>query len=159
MADNLAGLISAQATPIVMDLGYELADLELVKEGANWYLRFFIEHAELGEAITTDDCQKVSEKLSDWLDEADPIPQSYFLEVSSPGLERPLKTEKDFARFRGCMVQVGTYAPVHGGKLHIGRLGEVTESELRLTIGDHELTIERDKISSVRLHWADDREG
>ena len=75
--------------PLIRELGYGLVHMELVKEGANWYLRFFIEHLEQDIPITTDDCQRVSEKLSDWLDEADPIPQAYFLEVSSPGIERP----------------------------------------------------------------------
>ncbi|MCL1849309.1 MAG: ribosome maturation factor RimP [Clostridiales bacterium] len=134
-----------------------MADLELVKEGANWYLRFFIEHQAQEEPVTIDDCQAASEKLSDWLDENDPIPQAYFLEVSSPGIERPLKKEGDYARFQGSMVQVKTYKPVNGGKAHIGLLGPVSDETLILRQDGEDVTIARDMISGVYLYW-DDKE-
>ena len=132
-----------------------MADLELVKEGVNWYLRFFIEHLSLDAPISTDDCEAASERLSDWLDENDPIPQAYFLEVSSPGIERPLKKEKDFIRFQGHVVQVHTYKPVHGAKTHRGSLGETTENTLSLQKTDGEITIDRDMIAGIHLFWED----
>ena len=151
--DVLVNRIADATRVLVLDAGYDLADIELVKEGANWYLRFFIERVDPDEAISIDDCEKVSEILSDWLDANDPIPQAYFLEVSSPGIERPLKREKDFLRFRESVVKVSAYAPVHGKKTHIGLLGPVTERELTLTVDGEDLLFDRDKVASVRLHW------
>jgi ribosome maturation factor RimP len=85
------------ALPIVEKYKFELVDVEYLKEGSNWYLRVFIDKEG---GITIDDCQLVSEEISDELDKADPIKQSYFLEVSSPGIDRPLKKEKDFEKFK-----------------------------------------------------------
>ncbi|MDR0469660.1 MAG: ribosome maturation factor RimP [Peptococcaceae bacterium] len=153
MAEKMIDKIAEKALPIIRDTGYEMADIELVKEGSNWYLRFFIEHPNPDEPITTDDCGKVSERLSDWLDKEDPIPYAYFLEVSSPGIERPLKTDKDFSRFQGCMVQVMTFAPVDGKKMHIGSLGLVTEKEFVLQQDERDIVFAREKISGVRLYW------
>jgi ribosome maturation factor RimP len=156
LAEKLIEKIAEKALPIVQGAGYDLADAELVKEGANWFLRFFIERPDPDEAVTTDDCQKVSERLSEWLDEADPIPHAYFLEVSSPGIERALKTEKDFKRFQGRMVQVTAYAPIDGAKTHLGTLGAVTESELSIWQDGRDVKLAREKIASVRLHWDED---
>ncbi len=104
--------------PIVDALAFELVDVEYVKEGANWYLRVFIDKPG---GIAIDDCQAVSEQLSDKLDETDPIKQSYILEVSSPG-ERPLKKDRDFERFKGEMVEVKLYQPLNGKKIFEGEL-------------------------------------
>ena len=85
----------AMLMPIVEAKGFELVDVEWVKEGANWYLRAYIDKEN---GITVDDCEEVSRALSDLLDEEDFISENYILEVSSPGLDRPLKKEKDFAK-------------------------------------------------------------
>jgi len=153
LTDTLAGRIAGKAAPLILELGYELTDMEFVKEGANWYLRFFIEHKEADAAVTTDDCQLVSERLSLWLDEEDPIPQAYFLEVSSPGVERPLKTSKDFERFQEQMVRVNLFAPVDGGKSHLGLLGPVSGQEIILKQNHRELRIPREMVSGVHLYW------
>lgn len=105
--------------PITERLAYELVDVEFLKEGANWYLRVYIDKPG---GITLDDCQAVSEELSDKLDEADPITQSYILEVSSPGLERPLKKESDFVRYKGERVEVKLFQPINGAKVFEGEL-------------------------------------
>ncbi|MCL1849749.1 MAG: ribosome maturation factor RimP [Clostridiales bacterium] len=158
LADRLVDTIEEGTGRILQEIGLSLVDLELVKEGANWYLRYFIEHLSLDEQVSIDDCQKASELLSDWLDEHDPIPQAYFLEVSSPGIERPIKKEADFLRFQGSLVQVNTYKPVHGGKAHVGRLGPVTEAVLTLWQKEEEMTIDREMISGVHLYWEDSEE-
>ena len=88
----------AMLMPIAEAKGFELVDVEWVKEGANWYLRAYIDKEN---GITVDDCEEVSRALSDLLDEEDFISENYILEVSSPGLDRPLKKEKDFARSIG----------------------------------------------------------
>ena len=158
MADKLTEDIAARTLPLLQEIGYDLADLEFVKEGADWFLSFYIEHLSPEKAIDVDDCQRASEALSDWLDKADPIEQGYYLEVSSPGIERPLKKEKDFIRFKGQKVCVGTYKPVDGKKTHIGILGIVTGDTLALEVEGQSISIERELISTVRLYWEEDKE-
>src|SRR3954453_4744771 len=97
------------AAPIFQELGLELVDIEYVKEGKEWFLRVFVDK-EAG--VDIEDCGIVSERLSEKLDELDPIPHNYFLEVSSPGAERPLKKDKDFINSIGKNVFVKTYEPI-----------------------------------------------
>ena len=96
----------ALITPIVEGFGFELVDVEYVKEGSDWYLRSYIDKSG---GITIDDCEAVSRQFSDKLDEADFIDDAYIMEVSSPGLGRVLKKEKDFIRSKGEEVEVKTY--------------------------------------------------
>src|SRR5688572_25516812 len=96
MAKNRVERIAEKlAIPIIEKEEFELVDIEYKKEGANWYLRLYIDKPG---GITLDDCQKISNQLGDRLDEEDPIKGNYFLQVSSPGLDRPLKKERDFVR-------------------------------------------------------------
>ncbi len=92
--------------PIVDEYGFELVDVEYVKEGSTWYLRAYIDKPD---GISIDDCEAVSRRLSDILDEKDYIDEAYILEVSSPGLGRPLKKEKDYKRSLGKEVEIRTY--------------------------------------------------
>ena len=96
-------------TPIVEEYGFELVDVEYVKEGSNWYLRAYIDKPG---GITIDDCEVVSREFSEILDAQDYIEDSYIFEVSSPGLGRPLKKEKDFQRNLGKEVEIRTYRMV-----------------------------------------------
>lgn len=91
MSKNVSRTVEQLAEPIVRELHLELVEVEYKKEGPNWYLRVFID-ADRG--VNLDDCEAVSEKLSEVLDEVDPIKEAYFLEVSSPGAERPLKKKR-----------------------------------------------------------------
>ena len=91
----------AMAQPIIDQFGFELVDVEYVKEAGNWYLRFYIDKEG---GITVDDCEAVSRIFSDKLDELDFIEDAYIMEVSSPGLGRPLKKEKDYVRSMGCLL-------------------------------------------------------
>ena len=106
--------------PIVEDLKLELVDVEYVKEGRDWFLRVYIDTPEGN--IDIDQCAQVSEKLSEELDRTDPIPENYFLEVSSPGAERPLKKEEDFQKAIGQYVFIKTYEPIDGMKEFEGYL-------------------------------------
>ncbi|NLV36661.1 MAG: ribosome maturation factor RimP [Clostridiaceae bacterium] len=115
---RVADIVSEMAQPIVDALSFELVDVEFMKEGANWYLRIYIDKSR---GVGIDDCQRVSQELSDKLDENDPIKQSYILEVSSPG-ERPLKKDRDFERFRGEAVEVKLFQPLNGKKIFEGEL-------------------------------------
>jgi Uncharacterised BCR, YhbC family COG0779 len=93
-------------TPIVESKGFELVDVEYVKEAGTWYLRGYIDKPG---GITVNDCEDVSRAFSDILDEQDFIEDSYIMEISSPGLDRPLKKEKDFKRSLGKLVEIRTY--------------------------------------------------
>lgn len=95
--------------PLMEEYRFELVDVEYVKEAGNWYLRAYIDKEG---GFTVDDCETVSRRLSDWLDKEDFIEDSYILEVSSPGLGRPLKKEKDFVRNKGKEVDIKLYRAI-----------------------------------------------
>ncbi len=123
----------------------ELVDVEYVRE-RDWYLRVFIDREE---GIEIDDCQRLSERLSEILDQRDLIPDSYILEVSSPGLDRVLRKEKDFVRECGKKVDITFYAPVNGEKQTVGILAGYDGKNLLL---DGQEPLPMEKISLVRLH-------
>ncbi len=135
--------------PIIEANNFELVDVEYVKEGSNWYLRAYIDK---DGGINIDDCELVSRKLSDSLDEKDFISDAYILEVSSPGLGRPLKKEKDFVRSMGEEVEVRLYRAIHRQKEFVGILSAYDETTVTLTIdGGEEKTFERKDIALIRL--------
>ncbi len=124
--------VSRLGTKLADDLGYELVDVEYRKEGPDWVLRCFI---DCPGGTGLEQCQIYSEQLSNLLDEADPIPGSYLLEVSSPGLERPLKKERDFQRFAGHQVALKLHQAYEGAKNFQGELlGIKTEPETMILI-------------------------
>ena len=131
---------------ILADTDYELVDVEYVKEGRDWFLRVFVDK---NGGIDLDDCQTLSERLSPKLDEADIIGGAYILEVSSPGIDRILKKDKDFVRETGKLVDVTLYAPLDGKKIFVGELAGRDEKFLRLK--DFE-PVPREKVALVRLH-------
>lgn len=135
--------------PIIEEHNFELVDVEYVKEGGIWYLRAYIDKEG---GFTVDDCELVSRRLSDLLDVEDFIPDSYILEVSSPGLGRQLKKEKDFARSLGEEVDVKLYKAINKQKEFTGFLVDYDEEKLVLEFED-ESTMEfaRADIAMVRL--------
>ena len=144
--------IWTMAEPLVLENGMELIDVEYVKEGAEWYLRLFLDK-EGDEGIDLDDCELISRKFSDILEEKDPITQAYRLEVSSPGIARPLKRTKDFQRFQGEKVQVKTFSEVEGKKQFIGILQETTEETVTLDVDGTTIAIPRKQIGKANLVW------
>lgn len=106
-------IVTELGEPVAEALGYELVDVEYRKEGADWYLRCFIDSPN---GIGLDECQKFSQAMEKELDEKDPVSGSYLLEISSPGLERPLKKGRDFVRFAGEMIEVKLCQPMEGQK-------------------------------------------
>ncbi len=140
------------AEPIASEQGLELIDVEYVKEGSEWYLRLFLDKDADG-GVDLNDCERMSRSLSDVLEVADPVPQAYHLEVSSPGIERPLKRMKDFLRFRGEKVEIRTFAEVAGRKQFVGILGETTEDSVSLEVDGAEVRIPRALISKANLVW------
>ncbi|KEO82971.1 ribosome maturation factor RimP [Tumebacillus flagellatus] len=145
---KVTDIVEELAAPIVEGEGLELVDVEYKKEGANWFLRVFIDKPE---GVDIDDCSRVSEKLSDMLDEVDPIPDSYFLEVSSPGAERPLKKPADFERSIGKQVYITTYEPVDGQKTFEGVLSGYDGDVVTITEAKKTVTLPAERIASARL--------
>ncbi len=144
-------IVTELSAPITESLGLELVDIEYVKEGATWFLRIYIDKPE---GITHDDCQAVSIRLGELLDQKDPIPQSYVLEVSSPGIERPLKKPADFVRFRGHMVRATTFAPVNGQKEFVGLLEGLEDGNILISVDDRQVTLPGESVAKVRLEPA-----
>ncbi|MFD2613044.1 ribosome maturation factor RimP [Paenibacillus gansuensis] len=134
--------------PYLEEHGFELVDIEYVKEGSNWFLRVFVDKEG---GIDIDDCGRVSEFLSSKLDETDPIPDAYFLEVSSPGAERPLKKPQDVAKAVGKNVFVTTYEPVSGSKEFEGKLLSFEGDVLKIAAGKKTVEVPYEKVASARL--------
>ena len=135
--------------PIIEQHGFELVDVEYVKEAGTWYLRAYIDKQG---GITVDDCEVVSRAFSDILDEKDYIEDTYIFEVSSPGLGRPLKKEKDFARSIGEEVEIRTYRAIDRQKEFIGILVEYDKDTVTIEYEDETTQkFERNDIALIRL--------
>lgn len=138
--------------PIAEENSFELVDVEFVKEGSDYYLRAYIDKEG---GITVNDCEIVSRRVDPLLDEKDFIKESYIFEVSSPGLTRPLKKEKDFARSIGRLVEVKTFKAVNGAKEFEGELKAYTDDTLTVLVSESEIVFERSNISLVRLAFVE----
>ncbi|MBQ7448025.1 MAG: ribosome maturation factor RimP [Eubacterium sp.] len=135
-------------TPILDENNFWLVDVEFVKEGSTWYLRVYIDKEG---GITVNDCELVARRMNDILDAEDYISESYVFEVSSPGLGRPLKKEKDYARNLGKEVEVKTYRAIDGEKEFVGYLKAYTADQVTLADDDdNELTLEKKEIALIR---------
>ncbi|WP_290585119.1 ribosome maturation factor RimP [Alicyclobacillus sp.] len=150
--ERVTEIVEQLALPIAREAGVELVDVEYKKEGANWYLRVFIDKEG---GVDIDDCTRVSERLSEKLDEVDPIPSSYFLEVSSPGAERPLKKPSDYERAVGHLVHVSLYEPWQGQKVYEGELTEYDGESLTVSFAvkgvRKTVRIPVEKVAAARL--------
>lgn len=145
--------IEAKTTELVMPIieanGLELVDVEYVKEGSDYYLRIY---ADKEGGINIGDCEIVNRALSDLLDEDDYIKDAYILEVSSPGLTRPLKKENDFKRSIGKIVEIKTFSKINNCKEFEGELTAYDDETVTIvTEAEEELVISRKDISMIRL--------
>lgn len=139
----------ALVQPIIDELGFELVDVEYVKEVGTWYLRVYIDKPA---GIAVDDCEAVSRRLSEGLDENEFIEEAYILEVSSPGLGRPLKKEKDFQKSIGKEIEIRTYRAIDKQKEFIGILKEYDKDKVTIIYEDETIkTFERSDIALIRL--------
>ncbi|MCL6612168.1 MAG: ribosome maturation factor RimP [Peptococcaceae bacterium] len=145
---NIAAAVEKISAPVVEELGLELVDVEFVKEGGRWILRVYIDKPG---GVSHHDCEAVSHRLDMLLDEMDPIPHSYTLEVSSPGIERPLKKLGDFRRFSGHMVNVTTFAPLAGSRKFTGKIGGVEGNAVILEEEGRKTVIPFDQVASAKL--------
>ncbi|HEY2420912.1 MAG TPA: ribosome maturation factor RimP [Neobacillus sp.] len=145
-------VVEELAVPIIEELGLELVEIEYVKEGKSWFLRVYIDK---DNGVDIEDCGLVSERLSEKLDSIDPIPHNYFLEVSSPGAERPLKKDKDFEKAIGKNVFIKTYEPIDGEKGFEGILlefnGQVLKIEVKIKTRKKVMEIPYEKVANARF--------
>jgi ribosome maturation factor RimP len=148
MSNRIEELVESLVVNMLDNTNIELVDVEYVKE-RDWYLRVFLDKEG---GIEIEDCQWLSEQLENKLDELDPIKDSYYLEVSSPGLDRALKKDKDFSRHVGDMIEINTYAPINGQKILVGKLNGLVDNNIQIDVDGIEMTIPKDKAAQVRLH-------
>jgi ribosome maturation factor RimP len=134
--------------PVVAGLGYELWELEYVTRSNSGLLRLYIDSAQ---GIAVEDCERVSRAVSQTMDVSDPIPGHYTLEVSSPGLDRVLRTPEHFARFNGERVRLETVAAVNGRKRFAGRLTQVAAGQITLETADGTVSLPIDGIHRARV--------
>ncbi|HHX72838.1 MAG TPA: ribosome maturation factor RimP [Clostridiales bacterium] len=149
-AKELCEFVEALAAPFAAEVGCEIWDVQFVKEAGQWYLRVKL---DAPEGVTIDMCEHISRALDKPLDEADPIPFSYVLEVGSPGVNRVLKTDRHFAKYIGHPVEVRLYKAQEGlDKNFVAVLKEKTHEALRLEKDGEEILLPLKNVALCRLH-------
>ncbi|MDD2955130.1 MAG: ribosome maturation factor RimP [Oscillospiraceae bacterium] len=151
---NTVTVVTELVAPVAEELGLILWDVRFEKEGASWYLRIFIDKPE---GVDINDCEAMSRRVSPMLDEADPIPQSYCLEVSSPGIERDLRQDWHFEQYLGWPVNVRLIRPVEGVRDFIGELSAHEDGKITVLLDEEsEMVFNLDEAAYVRLHEEED---
>jgi ribosome maturation factor RimP len=136
--------------PVVAGLGYELVDVEWGAAGRHSVVRAYIDRSD-GAGVGLDDCERASRSIGAVLDAEDPIGHEYRLEVSSPGFDRPLRTEAHFARFAGCEARIELAEPLEGRRRFRGRLGPVEDGMVTIEVDRKEWKLPLAGISKARL--------
>ncbi len=147
---NIVGVVSEALTPVINDLGYEVWDIEYVKEGADYFLRFTIDS---NDGIDIEDCEKVHRAIDPLLDELDPIDDAYHLEVSSPGLERDIKYDWHYELLIGEKVELRLFAPMEsipGTKVFVGILKAYQNEAITLDVGGNDIVIPQKAVSKAK---------
>ena len=146
---NTAKKVEILLSATAESMNFEIADVEFVKEGQNYYLRVYLDKEG---GITIDDCEVFSKAAEKILDKEDPIEQAYIFEVSSPGIDRPLKKERDFEKYSGEIVDIKLYKPFNGSKEYQGTLIGLMDNNIIITDDNgQELKFEKKSVASVRL--------
>lgn len=146
---RVVDIVEGILLPFLKDKNLELVEVEFVKEGQHRYLRVYLDKEE---GLGLDDCQKASEYLSEKLDELDPVEENYFLEVSSPGIERPLKKDTDFEKYKGRVVEARLYHTLNGEKIIKGTLLGLKDNKIIIDREEKEnVEIARDKVALIKL--------
>ena len=152
--EKLTDVILNMARPLAESHGLDIYEVEYKKEGSDYVLRVILDTKQDGEEkyVSITDCEEVSRALSDLLDKDDPIKEAYMLEVTSPGLDRPLKKEEDFVRFKGSMVDIGLYKAINKSKVISGELVGKQDGVITIVLPDgSNYEINEDSVSSVKL--------
>lgn len=152
MAFNIESKVEELLKPIIINLGYDLYDVVYEKEGKDYYLRIFIDKPE---GIDINDCEKVNNEINDILDEADYIKEQYFLEVSSPGIERTLRKEKHFLSQIGNKIRIKLFKPIDKQKELIGILTEYNKEEITIKVDEKTIKINSKDIANAKtiFNW------
>ncbi|MGB3647226.1 MAG: ribosome maturation factor RimP [Desulfobulbales bacterium] len=148
MADTVAKRVGAVALPVLEEMGLELVEVQYRREQSGWVLRLIIDKQD---GISLEDCAAVSREISQLLDIEDFVDQAYNLEVSSPGLNRPLKSMADFERFTGRKAKIKTIEPIAGEHVFIGRIKKTEGETIILEIGRKEVTMPFSQVARARL--------
>ena len=149
MKKNIESTIEELVQPIVDARNIEIVDIEYVKEAGQFYLRIYLDK---DGGVSLNECELVTRALNPILDEKDPIKDNYYLEVSSPGLDRPLKKEKDFIRYAGYDVEIKLYKPLNGTKQLEGELIGLTEDKkIKVVIDNNEVEFDKKDIALIKL--------
>ena len=152
---NIAETVRGIVTPVAEELGYFIWDVEYVREGSQWYLRITIDSED---GIGIEDCEKMHRAIDPILDEADPIEDSYHLEVSSPGIERELKNDMHIEACEGWDVEVKLYAPLDGAKVFRGVLLGLTEDGRIAITNENEKVTEFERSAVAKINTVFDFE-
>lgn len=148
---KITDVIKELAQPIVLSENCVIFDVEYKKEGSDYVLRVLIEKENIDEYISINDCENISRKLSDELDRVDPIKEAYMLEVSSPGIDRPLRNEADFEKYNGRNIDIGLYKAINKSKILTGTLTGYNDGVIELDVGSEVLKINKNDTSYVKL--------
>lgn len=155
--DKMAGqsikkLVAEETSEFFDKNGYELYNVEFVKEGSDWFLIVYIDMIDPDRYVGTEDCEKVSRYLSDMLDKKDPVSQSYYLEVSSPGMDRTLLKDADFERYAGKRVELSLYKAMNGQKKLEGILKGLEGDEIVITDdAENILRLQKKQVAKTKL--------
>ena len=150
MAGKVVELVTQHICPIIENMGFEVVEVEYAKKNDGMNLCFYID-SENG--VNIDDCEGVHKAIDEPLDELNPTGDvSYILSVSSCGLDRPLKTDKDLKRNIGKKIEVKLYAPLNKQKLFVGELLNFDEKTIKIKLDDDELSLDREKIANIALN-------
>ncbi len=147
-SERVLAAIEEYAVSVLDSMGIELVEVQYRLEGHGWVVRLYVDREE---GLTIDDCAAVSREISTWLDVEDLIEHAYHLEVSSPGLERPLKKVKDFERFAGRKARVKLRVPLNEQKVFIGIIDRVDEENVVLDVDGKPVSLLFDNIAKARL--------
>jgi ribosome maturation factor RimP len=146
--EQVVAAIEEYAVAVLEKMGMELFEVQFRREGHGWVVRLYIDREE---GVTLDDCAAVSREIATWLEVEDLIEHAYHLEVSSPGLERPLRKMKDFARFVGRKAKVKLREPLNEQKVFIGMIDQVDEKTVVLVVDEKPVSLLFDNIAKARL--------
>jgi ribosome maturation factor RimP len=148
MSETVVEAITSLVMPVLQEKGLVLVDVLYRRESSGWVLRLLIDKED---GVTLDDCTAVSREVSHLLDIEDIIEQAFNLEVSSPGLDRPLKSVGDFQRFAGRKAKVTTKEPIEGNQVFMGRINKVEDELITMEVGQQELCIPFSEVAKARL--------
>ncbi len=147
LASKVKTICEEKVSPIIENLGYEVVEVEYAKKSDGMNLTFYIDNEK---GIKIEDCEIVSKAINDLLDELNPTDdQPYILNVSSPGIDRPIKSERDFKRNEGKLISITLFAKIDGKKVYEGKLIGYNEASVTIEINDKEFTFDKEKIAHI----------